>query len=605
MLAALVVWRFQFLIRPLVLAAILAYLLNPLVTWLALRTKLRQRSGCPDRLYQAAAVIAGGVAGVGLVLLEQITRLRVLLPNLIPDLVTQTQTVATAWSDVHFNIGPYAFSMRGITDMIAWDAVSQQVQTGIQPLVGRGGLLVADLLQGTLNTLGLGLPILVVSIYLSIDQPKMGSTIRDIAQQPGYDHDVDRLMHETVLIWNAYLRGQVILAIIIGVVVALSLSVLGVANSLALGLISGLLEFLPVIGPVLGAAAAILVAMFQASNPWGWSPWIFALVVLGVMIAIQQLENNLLVPRVVGQALDLHPIAVMVSVLMGSSLAGLLGAVLAAPVAASLKLYGVYVWRKMLDLPPFAELGVFRRKSHGRSSPDGAGYGATCASYGRARPDEHKSLQCARLDFARSKSGDRKWSQRREVSTHVNVRVCAEEKRMIEPNAAQVEIYPYTFRPVFKDYPWGGRNLAGKLGRQIPEGIVAESWDIAAHPNGTSAIRRGPLAGQSLDAVQHALGERLVGRRNRYALAQNRFPLLVKLLDAQRWLSVQVHPQDTYALAHEGEFGKTEMWVVLYAEPGAELIFGFEEGVNREVFAQCDCHRHHRPTVAPCARQAG
>jgi predicted PurR-regulated permease PerM len=73
------------------------------------------------------------------------------------------------------------------------------------------------------------------------------------------------------------------------------------------------------------------------------------------MFAIQQVENNVLVPRIVGDALDLHPIVVIVAVLMGTSLAGLLGAVLAAPVAASLKLYGLYVWRKLLDLPPFPE----------------------------------------------------------------------------------------------------------------------------------------------------------------------------------------------------------------------------------------------------------
>jgi predicted PurR-regulated permease PerM len=157
------------------------------------------------------------------------------------------------------------------------------------------------------------------------------------------------------LIWNAYLRGQVLLALIIGIVVAVVLSVLGVSNALALGLLSGVLEFLPIIGPVIGTAAAVLVAVFQSSNYLGLSPLIYGLLVLGVMIAIQQIENHVLVPRIVGGALDLHPVAVMVGVLMGASLAGLLGAILAAPVLATLKLFAVYVWRKMLDLDPFPE----------------------------------------------------------------------------------------------------------------------------------------------------------------------------------------------------------------------------------------------------------
>jgi mannose-6-phosphate isomerase len=150
----------------------------------------------------------------------------------------------------------------------------------------------------------------------------------------------------------------------------------------------------------------------------------------------------------------------------------------------------------------------------------------------------------------------------------------------------RTESYPLTFRPVFKDYPWGGRNLATRLGRELPDGIIAESWEIAAHPNGASTVANGPLAGLALPEVQARWGIDLVGMRNSDALARGRFPLLVKLLDANQWLSVQVHPHDGYAQEHDGEFGKTEMWVVLYAEPGAELVYGFETKTDRATFAQ-------------------
>src|SRR5690606_4636606 len=105
------------------------------------------------------------------------------------------------------------------------------------------------------------------------------------------------------------------------------------------------------------------VAVFQSETPFGLQPWSFGLIVLVVMFLVQQVENYVLVPRIVGDALDLHPVEVMVVVLMGSSLAGLLGAVLAAPVFASIKLIGGYVWRKMLDLPPFPEPEKPRVKS--------------------------------------------------------------------------------------------------------------------------------------------------------------------------------------------------------------------------------------------------
>lgn len=151
---------------------------------------------------------------------------------------------------------------------------------------------------------------------------------------------------------------------------------------------------------------------------------------------------------------------------------------------------------------------------------------------------------------------------------------------------ATPELYPLTFDPVFKDYVWGGRNLADKLGRTLPDGIVAESWDVAAHPNGSSIVNQGPLQGKTLADVMTLWGADLVGSNSEEALELGKFPLLIKLLDANRWLSVQVHPDDTYGLAHEGEFGKTEMWVVLEAEPGAEIVYGFKLGVTREQYAR-------------------
>ncbi|MDQ3250265.1 MAG: class I mannose-6-phosphate isomerase, partial [Chloroflexota bacterium] len=152
-------------------------------------------------------------------------------------------------------------------------------------------------------------------------------------------------------------------------------------------------------------------------------------------------------------------------------------------------------------------------------------------------------------------------------------------------------IYPLTFNPIFKDYPWGGRKLGDKLGRAIPAGIVAESWEIAAHPNGSSTVNNGPLAGLTLPQVQEKLGLALLGSRNKQSLVAGKFPLLIKFLDANDWLSVQVHPDDTYAQAHGGDSGKTEMWVFLDAEKDSnnkppEIIFGFKRGVTRASFAQ-------------------
>jgi mannose-6-phosphate isomerase len=150
------------------------------------------------------------------------------------------------------------------------------------------------------------------------------------------------------------------------------------------------------------------------------------------------------------------------------------------------------------------------------------------------------------------------------------------------------QFYPMTLTPVLKDYIWGGRNLATKLGRSLPdEGVIAESWEIAGHEDGTSTVENGTYAGWPLTQVHAELGLDLIGRNNAWAQERGKFPLLVKLLDAHTPLSVQVHPDDAYALAHEGnELGKTEMWVVLHAEPGAELIVGVKAGTTPAAFRE-------------------
>ncbi len=147
------------------------------------------------------------------------------------------------------------------------------------------------------------------------------------------------------------------------------------------------------------------------------------------------------------------------------------------------------------------------------------------------------------------------------------------------------DLYPLLFEPVLKDYIWGGRNLES-LGRELPsEGVIAESWEIAGHKDGTTQVANGRFAGLSLTELQAQLGLKLIGSNNAWAQERDKFPLLIKLLDANRPLSVQVHPNDDYALENEGnELGKTEMWVVLRAEPGAEVILGVKEGTTPEKF---------------------
>lgn len=169
-----------------------------------------------------------------------------------------------------------------------------------------------------------------------------------------------------------------------------------------------------------------------------------------------------------------------------------------------------------------------------------------------------------------------------------------------------MKLYPLLLEPVLKDYIWGGRNLETVFGRTLPQDTnIAESWEIAAHPDGESAVANGEYAGMTLTQLHGKLGLDLIGTRSAWAQERDKFPLLIKLLDANRALSVQVHPRDEYALAHEGnELGKTEMWVILDAEPDAAVIYGVKAGTTPKAFRQAiangnlEQHLHYVPVQA-------
>jgi len=140
--------------------------------------------------------------------------------------------------------------------------------------------------------------------------------------------------------------------------------------------------------------------------------------------------------------------------------------------------------------------------------------------------------------------------------------------------------YPLLFQPEFKERVWGGRALE-QFGLDIPAGHIGEGWMIADHPNGTTHIVNGELAGLGLDQVREKFGQEWFGSKG-FSEVNGRFPLLIKLLDCNDNLSVQVHPTDDYEGLPKGELGKTEMWYVLDAKPDAKIIYGLKDGVSRE-----------------------
>ena len=141
-------------------------------------------------------------------------------------------------------------------------------------------------------------------------------------------------------------------------------------------------------------------------------------------------------------------------------------------------------------------------------------------------------------------------------------------------------MYPIKFENLYYDKLWGGRDLES-FRNNLPDGDIGESWDIAFHPNGTGVVANGKFKGMTFNELIDNYKEEIFGK----AIKNNEFPLLVKLINSNENLSVQVHPNDEYAGRVENSFGKTEAWYVIDAKEGAELIVG-TNGCSKEQFKE-------------------
>ena len=144
-------------------------------------------------------------------------------------------------------------------------------------------------------------------------------------------------------------------------------------------------------------------------------------------------------------------------------------------------------------------------------------------------------------------------------------------------------LYPLKFTPIIKDYLWGGSRLKEVLRKEVRTETAAESWEVSGVDDNVSIVKEGPLRGKDLRwLIQHYGGD-LLGDRV-YKRFGNDFPVLVKFIDAERDLSVQLHPNDELAKKRHNSFGKTEMWYIMQAEADARLIIGFNKTVTPEEF---------------------
>jgi len=338
--------RFQFIIGPLVIALVLSYLFHPIADFI--QKKLHFSWGVAVGIiflfiimFLLALLTLGGVG-----LVQQIQSLVVILQDALR---TLPELIANISGHI-YQLGPFKldFSALDLTNL------SSQVLGMVQPLLSRTGTLLGTVAGGAANFLGWTLFVMLVSYFVLVESGGLRDRIFTV-DVPGYTEDVGRLTRELGRIWNAFLRGQIIIFILTFIVYSIVLSILGVHYAIGLALLAGLARFLPYVGPAINWTILVLIAYFQTFKLFGMAPFYYSLTILIIALIIDQIFDNVISPRILSSALKVHPAAVLVAAIIAANLFGVLGVVVAAPVLATATLFWKYTMRKMLDMDPWPD----------------------------------------------------------------------------------------------------------------------------------------------------------------------------------------------------------------------------------------------------------
>jgi predicted PurR-regulated permease PerM len=327
-------YRFRAVIAPLVIAGILAFLLNPIVTFLV--AKLRIGRGWSTAIVYIVLVGLLSILPILLVpeLVDQITRLGSNFESIIQDV--------EGFLGRQIFIGDYVINVAQIIENLV-----EAFRGLMEPLFGQTLGIAVDVITAMVWFIF----IMVISFYLVKDSPRMNERLIEITP-PDYREDVRYLRKEINAIWAAFFRGQLTLAFVVAIIFSIVGFIIGLPFFLAMAVFAGLLEFLPSVGHAIWLILASLLMLFQGST---WIPipnFAIMLILIGLHVVFQQIDLNYLIPRIVGRRVHLNPMVVILGIVAGAALAGVLGVLLAAPTIATARVLGGYLLANIFDMDP-------------------------------------------------------------------------------------------------------------------------------------------------------------------------------------------------------------------------------------------------------------
>lgn len=336
--------RFHTFLGPLLMSFIIAYLFYPISNFVRKITHLKWRSAVAIVYILVALILIGLLTWGGVALIEQIQNLISFIQNNIdqlPDLIQE-------WTSLTISIGPFTIDLPNLN----WGDLTREIINTVQPILGQAGSLVGKLVSGGASFIFWTVIVLVISFFILSETEGVPDSLIGF-KIPGYSEDMQRLGKELSIIWNGFIRGEMIVIATAIAIFTVLLGSLGLQFFFGLALIAGLGRLVPYLGAWISWIAFGLVALLQSNTPFGMVSGWFVVLVLVPALVIDSILDHILTPKVMSSALRVHPAAILVAALIGASLLGVVGIILAAPVFASLQLIVRYLFSKMADTDPW------------------------------------------------------------------------------------------------------------------------------------------------------------------------------------------------------------------------------------------------------------
>jgi predicted PurR-regulated permease PerM len=337
-LAVATIYFIRPLIGPLVISALLAFVLTPLVEKLASHRRLRRDTAVVIVYLLFLVLLVAVPSSVTPLVLRQVLILSI-------DLIEIEKQVEVFLSQT-FSISGLTFSLPSI--------IPQDLDQFLQDFVLQTSTGAFSRLGELTSNLAWLLVILVATFYLLKDGARLLNWLVELAPE-AYREDARIFLTRLNKIWGAFLRGQLILMLLIAVTTSIAMSVVGLRGAIGVGILAGILDIVPSLGPLVAGVIAGLVALIFGSSYLNISNAIFALFVVVIFLVIQQVENIWWRPQIMGQTLRLHPGLIFVGVIGALALSGILGALVIIPLMASIGVLGRYIKAKLRDEPPWQE----------------------------------------------------------------------------------------------------------------------------------------------------------------------------------------------------------------------------------------------------------